>query len=259
MLTLCPPGPARAEGVDPQVLVVDLDVDLFGFGQHGDRDRGGVDAAAGFGGGHALDAVHAALVLQLAVDAAPLDHRDDFLEPADAGVVARHELDPPALALRVPAVHPKQLGGEQRRFVAAGAGPDFEHDVLLVVRVLRDEQRPSARRRASSRRAMSDLSSSCASSRMSAAPALAISSVWAMSRVTVLYSRNRSTIGSISESALACFRYSAGSLCTSADPSSCISSSYCCSVRQVNLSNIQSYSSRSARSALARDCRADYR
>ena len=90
-----------------------------------------------------------------------------------------------------------------------------------------------------SRLAMSVLSSSCASSRMSAAPALAISSVWAMSRVTVLYSRNRSTIGSISESALACFRYSPGSLCTWADPRSCISSSYCCSVA-ASLSNISS-------------------
>ena len=54
-----------------------------------------------------------------------------------------------------------------------------------------------------------------------------------MSCVTVLYSRNRSTSGSISASALACFRYSAGSLCTSAEPSSCISSSYCCSCGQL--------------------------
>ena len=54
--------------------------------------------------------------------------------------LARHHLDPPALALGELAVHAEQLGGEQRRFVAAGAGADLEHDVLLVVRVLRDEQ-----------------------------------------------------------------------------------------------------------------------
>ena len=37
-------------------------------------------------------------------------------------------------------VHAEQLGGKQRRFVAAGAGADFEHDVLLVVGILRDQQ-----------------------------------------------------------------------------------------------------------------------
>ena len=38
-------GAARAERVDAQVLVVDLDVDFLGFGQHGDGRRRGVDAA----------------------------------------------------------------------------------------------------------------------------------------------------------------------------------------------------------------------
>ena len=37
-------------------------------------------------------------------------------------------------------VHAEQLAGEERRLVAAGAGADFEDDVLLVVRVLRYEQ-----------------------------------------------------------------------------------------------------------------------
>jgi hypothetical protein len=31
-LTLCPPGTARAERVDAQILLVDLDVDVLGFG-----------------------------------------------------------------------------------------------------------------------------------------------------------------------------------------------------------------------------------
>ena len=65
-------GAARAERVDAQVLLVDLDVHVLGFGQHRHRGRGRVDAAAGLGGRHALHAVHAALVLQPAVDAACL-------------------------------------------------------------------------------------------------------------------------------------------------------------------------------------------
>ena len=65
---------------------------------------------------------------------------DHFLQAADAGVAARHHLEAPALALGEPAVHAEQIAGEQRRLVAASAGADFEHDVLLVVRILRNEQ-----------------------------------------------------------------------------------------------------------------------
>ena len=43
--------------------------------------------------GHALHAVHAAFVFQLAVHAAAFDRRDHFLEAADAGVAARHHLE----------------------------------------------------------------------------------------------------------------------------------------------------------------------
>jgi len=99
-----------------------------------------MNPAARLGGRHPLDAVHAALVLQLAVDAAPLDRRDHFFQAADAGIAARHRLEPPPVALGEHAVHPEELGGEQRRLVAAGAGADFEDDVLLVVRILGDQQ-----------------------------------------------------------------------------------------------------------------------
>ena len=99
-----------------------------------------MDAAARLRGRHALDAVDAALVFELAVDAAPLDHRDHFLQPADAGIAARHHFDAPPLPFGVHRVHAEQLGREQRRLVAAGAGADLEHDVLVVVRILGNEQ-----------------------------------------------------------------------------------------------------------------------
>ena len=38
------------------------------------------------------------------------------------------------------AYHPEEFGGKQRRFVAAGAGPDFEDDVAFVVGILRNQQ-----------------------------------------------------------------------------------------------------------------------
>ena len=217
-------GAARAEGVDAQVLVVDLDVDFFGFRQDGDGDGRGVDAAARLGCRHALDAVDAALVFQLAVGAAPFDRRDDFLEAADAGVAARHHLDAPALALGVLAVHAEQLGGEQRGFVAAGAGADFEHDVLFVVRILRDQQDLQF---GDERVAPRDQRLQLLLRELAHVGVAAGDQLLGLRDVAddALYSRKRSTSGSISASALACFRYSAASLCTSVVPSRCISSS----------------------------------
>ena len=140
MLTLWPPGPLEQNVSIRRSLSLICDVDLFGLRQ--DRHGGGrrVHASLRLGGRHALHAVHAALVLQLAVGAAPLDRGDDFLQAADAGLVAREHVELPALTFRVLAVHAEQLGGEQRRLVAARAGADLEHDVLLIVRILGDEQ-----------------------------------------------------------------------------------------------------------------------
>src|ERR671930_2013394 len=39
-------------------------------------------------------------------------------------------------------VHPEQLAGEQRRFLAAGAGADLEDHVPFVVRIARHEEHP---------------------------------------------------------------------------------------------------------------------
>ena len=100
--------------------------------------------------GHALHAVHAALVLQQrpgAVrspgQAAPpgrLDRDGHVLvaaEPGDRGV---EDLGLPALPLGVPQVHAQQVSREQRRLLAALAGLDLEDDVLGVERVARHEQ-----------------------------------------------------------------------------------------------------------------------
>ena len=50
-------------------------------------------------------------------------------------------------------VHAEQIGGEQRRLVAAGAGADFQDGVALVGRVLR-QQHDASRSRSSSRQAL---------------------------------------------------------------------------------------------------------
>ena len=52
-------GPARAQGIYFQVVVVDIDVDVGRLGQHGDGGGRCMDAACGFGVGHALNAMDA--------------------------------------------------------------------------------------------------------------------------------------------------------------------------------------------------------
>src|SRR5208282_3217403 len=75
-------GTGRAERVDAQVLGLDLDVDVVRFREHGHGRSRGVDAALLFGGGDALDAMHAAFVFQLRIDLVSLDGGDDFLDAA---------------------------------------------------------------------------------------------------------------------------------------------------------------------------------
>src|SRR5438046_2521206 len=85
--------PVRAERVDAQVFVVDLNIHILGFGQHRDGGRRRMDAAAGLGGRHALHAVHAALVLQPAVHALAFDRRDDFLDAAPRALARGQYVD----------------------------------------------------------------------------------------------------------------------------------------------------------------------
>ena len=133
-------GTGGAEGVDADVFGVDLDLDFVGFGQYGDRDGGGMNAALLFGHGHALHAVHSALVFQLAVDLVAADQCDHFLHPAHGGLAHAGDFHLPALRFGVTGVHPEDLGREQRGLVAAGTGADFEDDVLCVVGVLGPQQ-----------------------------------------------------------------------------------------------------------------------
>ena len=87
-------------------------------GHDGHGDGRGVDAALGFGGRHALDAVRPGFVLEAAVDLVSGNGGDDFLVAARAGLGSAHHLDLPTLGLGVAAVH----GPDHRRRHAAARG-----------------------------------------------------------------------------------------------------------------------------------------
>src|SRR5207342_1271213 len=136
---------ARAGGAER----VDLQVRRIHFDRHArrffrdDRDGGGggVDAPLRFGFRHALHAVRARFELEPGIRAAAFDARDDFLEAAMFAGIRRFDFDAPALAFGVTRIHAIQVAGEDRGFVAAGAGAHFQIQVAFVACVARDELR----------------------------------------------------------------------------------------------------------------------
>src|SRR6185437_5784746 len=105
-------GALRPHGVDLQVVVVDLDIDVFYLGQHRDGGRRGMDATGGFGIGHALHPVHAGFEFELGEHAAAVNLGDDFLETAFAAFADRQDFGLPALLGGVALVHAEQIAGE---------------------------------------------------------------------------------------------------------------------------------------------------
>src|SRR6266568_817809 len=130
----------RAEDVDPQVFLLDLDVHLLGFGEDGDGRRGRVDATLRFSHRHALHPVHPRLVTERAVHARPPGGEDRLLQPAEVPLGEGNDFDLPALPLGKSGVHAEQLRGEQRRLVPPGAGADFHDRIAVVQRIARREQ-----------------------------------------------------------------------------------------------------------------------
>src|SRR5688572_23553230 len=98
-----------------------------------------MDAALGFGGGHALHAVAARLELEARVRALAHHPRDHLLVAARLARALGDDLDLPAVPFGEARVHAEEVAREKRALVAAGAGADLEEQVAIVVRVLRQQ------------------------------------------------------------------------------------------------------------------------
>ena len=97
-------------------------------------------AALTFGLGHTLHAVYAALELEPRVHLIACHAEHDLLVAAQLGLGFVHDLGLPAALVGVHRVHSVQVGREQRAFLAARAAANLNVDVLLVVRVLGQQQ-----------------------------------------------------------------------------------------------------------------------
>src|SRR5687767_10587809 len=104
-----PTGSGGAEGVDAEILRIDVDLDVVSLRQHGNRGRGGMNAPLLFRGGDALHTVHTALVFELAEDFVAADERNNLAQTADARFTCGGDLHAPASRLRESRVHPEQF------------------------------------------------------------------------------------------------------------------------------------------------------
>ena len=82
----------------------------------------------------------AALKLQTGIGAGALYDGADLLDAAELGLIEIRNLDLPAPAFSVHAVHTKEAVRKEGRLLPADAAADLEDYVLLVVRVLRQKQ-----------------------------------------------------------------------------------------------------------------------
>ena len=99
-----------------------------------------MDPPLRLGRGHTLHAVAARFELERGVDEIAFDADDKLLVAAEVARTLRQHLGAPAFALGVAQVHAREVAGEQRRLVAAGAGADLEEDVAHVVGVARQQR-----------------------------------------------------------------------------------------------------------------------
>ena len=99
-----------------------------------------MDAALALGLRHPLDPMDPAFELQPGIGPPAGDGEDHLLDAAHLGPIVLHELHGVPVPLGVPLVHPEQVPAEEGGLLPAGAGPDLQDHVLVVVGVLRQEQ-----------------------------------------------------------------------------------------------------------------------
>ena len=140
LLHVLPARPGGPVDVYSQIVGVNFHFYLVHLWQDGHGCGGGVDAPAGFGDGHPLHSMHAALVFQPGVGEGgrpPLDGEDDLFEPAYARLVETEKLGDPTVALGILVVHAIEVGCEQARLIAPCPGSDLHDHVPLIPGILR--------------------------------------------------------------------------------------------------------------------------
>ncbi len=114
----------------------------------------------------------------------------------------REDFDLPLVLLGEAQVHAEHLGDEERGLVAAGAGAEFEDDVLLVVGIFGQQKDFELFFDGGECAARGVSISSCAMARRSGSVSASMALASAMPSLILRYSRNFSTVGSMSRCCL---------------------------------------------------------
>ena len=133
VLTPCPPGPGAAEDVDPQVLLVDVDlVRTLDDRGHFDPGEGGLAARLVVERADAYQPVHAVLAAQRAVREGRRDLERRALQARFFGVGGVEHLGRPAVTLSPAQIHAQQHFGPVGGVDPARTGRQL-HDRLAGV------------------------------------------------------------------------------------------------------------------------------
>src|SRR5918994_4578018 len=101
-----------------------------------------MDPTRTLGDRNPLNSMNAALEFETAISAFPFDHHDNFFEPAQTGRVGAQDFNAPAAGFSIARVHSIQLSGKKGGFVASRAGSYLDYDVLTIVRILGQDEKP---------------------------------------------------------------------------------------------------------------------
>ena len=126
-------GSAGPKGIDPEIFVVDDEVDIIiQFGIDEDRGKGSMPALVGIEGGDAHEPVYAGFSLEIPVGIGPCHGQRHAL---DAGLFSREQIqrfDLEFLAFGPPHIHAKQHLRPILRLRSAGAGMDRQNRIVGV-------------------------------------------------------------------------------------------------------------------------------
>ena len=129
-----------AEDIFANIVPRHLDVELVCLRKDGNRRSGGVDTTLCLGLRNALHAVHSRLVFERAIYVGTGDLHNHLLITTNGTLREGGNLVTPTLRLDILGVHTHQVAGEQSRLVATRTASNFEHGVLGILRIFRDEQ-----------------------------------------------------------------------------------------------------------------------
>src|SRR6185369_7196336 len=123
----------RSVGIDPQVLVLDLDVDVvIDFGIDPDAREARVPAGIGVIGADPDQSVNSTFRLEIAVRILALDQHGGGLDPRLLAGMVVDQLDLHSVAFAPTRIHALQHLGPILAFGSAGAGVDFDIGVVGV-------------------------------------------------------------------------------------------------------------------------------